>query len=138
MSSVMYYPGYSQTQVKENFTWQIIASITNTFPMIITTINNHGYIAGIIIGFLIPSAFGMQQLNNITGQVTQLTSNTLTINIDASNFTPFAYPSPLPFTYTPPTIFPVSSGPYLSFQPLNYGNQDSFEGVIGTNICLAY
>jgi hypothetical protein len=128
--SVTLYPGYSQQIVTENMTWQIISTITQTNPMIITTINNHGYVLGMIIGFLIPSIFGMQQLNSITGQVTQLTPTTLTINIDASNFTPFAYPSPLPNAYTPPTTFPVASGSYLQPQPLPFGNQDSFEGVI--------
>lgn len=130
MSSVVYYPGYSQVQVKENLTWQVIASITNDFPMVVTTINNHGYVAGMEVGFLIPPKFGMQQLNGVKGQVTQLTPNTLTINIDSTNFAPFSYPSPLPSAYVQPTVFPNSSGPYLPPQPLPYGNQDSFEGAI--------
>jgi hypothetical protein len=130
MSTVMYYPGYSQVQVKMNLTWQVIASITQEFPMVITTINNHNYVAGMQIKFLIPLAFGMQQLNNLRGQVTQLTSNTLTINIDSTNFTPFAYPSPLPSAYTFPTVFSDSSGPYLPPLPLPYANETSFEGAI--------
>lgn len=128
--SVQYYPGYSQTQVKENLIIQTIESITQTFPMVVTTINNHNYVIGMIITFLIPLQFGMQQLNNSMGQVIDLTTNTLTININAINFTPFAYPSPLPSAFTPPSIIPYASGRYLPPLPLPYGNQDSFEGTI--------
>lgn len=128
--SVQYYPGYSQTQVKENLIIQTIESITQTFPMVVTTINNHNYVIGMIITFLIPLQFGMQQLNNSMGPVIDLTTNTLTININAINFTPFAYPSPLPSAFTPPSIIPYASGRYLPPLPLPYGNQDSFEGTI--------
>ena len=130
MSTVTYYPGYSQVQVVENLRTQTIASITNSMPMVVTTINNHGYVVGMKVAFLIPPQFGMVQLNNLIGQVIQLTPNTLTINIDSSGFTAFSYPSPLPQAYTNPSVIPNSSGPYLPPIPLPYGNQDSFEGTI--------
>jgi hypothetical protein len=131
---VQYYPGYSQVQVHQNLLYKTIASITNSNPMVVTTSFNHHYVAGMDVRFLIPQIFGMQQLNKRMGQVTQLTANTLTINIDSTSFTPFAYPSPFPQAYTPPSIIPNSSGPYLNPPPpLPYGNQDSFEGVIFNN-----
>lgn len=133
MPSVIYYPGYSQVQVQENLRVQTIASITQANPMMITTVDDHSYNAGMNVTFLIPVSFGMQQLNNLNGQVISLTSNTLTINIDSINFTPFAYPSPLPSAFTPPSVIPNASGPYLSPQPLPFGNQDSFEGAIFNN-----
>lgn len=98
--------------------------------MVVTTVDDHGYVAGMDITFLIPSAFGMIELNGINVQVLQVTSNTLTVNVDSTNFTAFAYPSPLPNAFTPPSVIPNSSGPYLPPLPLPYGNQDSFEGVI--------
>lgn len=133
MSSVVYYPGYSQVQVQENLLVQTIASITNANPMVVTTVKNHGYVPGMKVTFLIPQQFGMVQLNNLIGQVTQLTSNTLTINIDSTHFTPFAAPSPLPSAYTNPSVIPNNSGPYLAPLPLPYGNQDSFQGVFYNN-----
>jgi hypothetical protein len=134
--SVIYYPGYSQVQVHENLLVQTIASITNANPMVVTTVNDHGYVAGMNVTFLIPAMFGMYQLNGVTAknaQVISLTPNTLTINLDSTRFTPFAYPSPLPSAYTPPSVIPSSSGLPLPPQPLPYGNQDSFEGVIFNN-----
>jgi hypothetical protein len=129
-SSVMYYPGYSQETITENYVWQTITAITLADPMVITTLKTHNYIAGVLIRFSIPGMFGMQQLNTLEVQVISVTSNTLTCNLDSSNFTPFAYPVSLPSAYTPPVLIPNSSGPYLPPLPLPYANQDSFEGAI--------
>jgi hypothetical protein len=130
MSSVIYYPGYAQEQVHDNLIVQTILSITNSYPAIVTTENDHGYVAGMMVTFLIPIPFGMVELNNVNVQVLGITADTLSINIDTTLFTPFAYPSPLPGAYTPPSVIPNSSGSYLSPLPLPCGNQDSFEGVI--------
>ncbi len=128
-SSVQYYPGYSQQTIIENLVWKSIESITQAFPMLVTTVQDHKYTAGIRVRFQIPSMFGMIQLNGVEVQVLSVTSNTLTVNLDSSNFTPFAYPSPLPEAYTPPVVIPDASGPYLPPLPLPYGNQKSFEGT---------
>ncbi len=132
-TSVTYYPGYSQLQVHENLIVQTILSITQAFPAVVTTVNNHGYPAGMNVTFLIPTQFGMVQLNNLNVQVIAVTNNTLTINVNSTNFTAFAYPLSLPKAYTPPSVIPNSSGVYLPPIPLPYGNQDSFEGVIFNN-----
>lgn len=130
MSAIIYYPGYSQVVVTPNLRTQTIASITQANPMVVTTDDDHGYVAGMMVTFLIPSQFGMVELNNVNAQVLQVTNDTLTINLDSRNFSIFSYPSPLPSSYTPPSVIPNSSGPYLPPAPLPYGNQDSFEGVI--------
>lgn len=130
MTSVIYYPGYSQVQVQQNLRTQTIASITQAFPAVLTTVDDHSYVAGMNVSFLIPIQFGMVQLNNQNIQVLSVTSNSLTLNIDSSNYTPFAYPSPLPDAYTPPSVIPNSSGKYLPPLPLPFGNQTSFEGTI--------
>lgn len=130
MTTVMYYPGYSQLQVHENLIVRTILSITKANPMVVTTLQDHEYVAGMNVNFLIPIQFGMQELNLKTLQVISLTSNTLTLNLDSTSFSVFSYPSPLPSAYTPPSVIPFSSGPYLTPLPLPYGNQDSFEGTI--------
>lgn len=132
-SSVIYYPGYAQQQVYENLIVRPIESITNAYPMVVTTTEDHGYPAGLKVRFLIPRMFGMQELNELEGQVLSVTDDTLTINIDSTNFSLFSSPSPLPSAYSQPSIIPNSSGPYLPPQPLQYGNQDSFEGVVYNN-----
>lgn len=133
MTSVIYYPGYSQVQVQENLLVQTIATISNSNPMILTTVNPNNYVAGMDVTFLIPAQFGMTQLNNINAQVLQVSGNSLTIDLDSTHFTSFAYPSPLPSAFTPPSIIPNASGPYLPPLPLPCGNQTSFEGTIFNN-----
>lgn len=132
-SSVIYYPGYSQQTVIENLVWKAIQAISNSAPCLVTTIQDHHYNAGIKVRFQIPTQFGMQELNGIEVQVISVTNNTLTINLDSTSFTVFAYPSPLPEAYTEPVVIPNSSGQPLPPLPLAYGNQDSFEGVIYNN-----
>ncbi len=128
-SSVTYYPGYSQQTVSENLVVKTILSITQAFPAVLTTSTDHGYPAGLMVTFFIPNQFGMIQLNNQNIQVLSVTNNTLTLNVDSTNYTPFAYPSPLPEAYTNPSVIPNSSGVYLPPLPLPSGNQSSFEGV---------
>lgn len=101
--------------------------------MVVTTVNDHRYVIGMMVRFLIPVQFGMVELNNVTAQVISMTNNSLTINVDSTGFSVFGYPSPLPSAYTSPSIIPNSSGPYLPPLPLPYGNQDSFEGTIFNN-----
>lgn len=130
MSVVTYYPGYSQTQVVDNLRVSTILSITQSYPMVVTTDGDHGYVAGMMVVFLVPPQFGMTELNRINAQVLSLTHDTLYIDVDSTNFSSFSYPSPLPSAYTPPSVIPNSSGPYLPPKPLPYGNQNSLEGVI--------
>ena len=122
---VTYYPGYSQVQV----TWTppvcTIASITNANPMVITTTTSNGYIPGQQIRFLIPPGFGMQVLNQILANVISATTFTITTDIDSSNFSTFSYPSPLPTSYTNPSVIPNSSGQPIP-KPLPGSNQNQF------------
>lgn len=132
--SIMYYPGYSQTQISENLLVQSIASISNAYPMIVTTQNAHNYVAGMSVTFLIPVQYGATELNGINVQVIDTpTPTTLSIAFDSTQTSPFAYPSPLPAAYTPASIVPNASAPYLPPIPLPFGNQDSFEGTVYNN-----
>jgi|SRR5579859_1448562 hypothetical protein len=129
--TITYYPGYSQQIITPNLRTHVIASITNANPMVVTTVDDHGYVAGMDVRFLVPPEFGMQELNGVqAAQVIDLTSNTLTIGLDSTRFTTFQYPGVLPSAFTPPSIIPNNSGPYLPPLPLPYGNQSSFEGAI--------
>lgn len=130
MTSVTYYPGYSQVQVTENLIVRTILSITQSQKMVVTTSEDAKYRVGMKVRFLIPIQFGMQELNIIDAQVVDANGAVITLSVDSSRFSPFSYPSSLPNAYTPPSIIPNSSGPYVGIPPLPYGNQDSFEGTI--------
>lgn len=80
-----------------------IMSVTQANPAVITTNINHNFVVGQEVGFTIPSQWGMTQLdsavylqNNYQPQqayVEAVTANTVTVNINSSGFTAFAYPT---------------------------------------------
>lgn len=75
---------------------RLITAITNANPAAVTTDINHQYVNNTIVRLDIPSAFGMQQANQLTGQITITGATTFTIDIDTTIFQPFVVPSPLP------------------------------------------
>lgn len=52
------------------------------------------YVVGMKVHFSVPASFGMTQMNGLTGTITALSSAnyTMTVNIDSTAFTTFAFP----------------------------------------------
>lgn len=129
LSSVIYYPGYSQTQVQYYPKKHQISSITNAINAVVTTTDNHHYKVGQNVAFIIPIDYGMPQFNTLITNIISVTTTTFTTEINSTNFSPFSYPSPLPLSYSLPYAIPNAEGPQQ--QPfLPYGNQNGFEGAI--------
>ena len=63
---------------------RIIVAITNGFPAQVTTSFAHGYITGEIVRIVVPSADGMQQINNMVGTLTVNSDTTFLIDIDTT------------------------------------------------------
>lgn len=76
----------------------------------VTTTSNHSYVTNQLVKFLIPREFGMIELDNVDGRVLEASSNTLLVNINVNNFTPFVVPADY---YTPAQVIPIGD--------LNYG-----------------
>lgn len=72
-----------------------ITSISLAASAVIVLSVTHGYTVGQQVRMIVPSAFGMTQMNNLLGTVTAIntTTNSITVNIDSSGFTAFAFPS---------------------------------------------
>lgn len=82
-----------------------ISAITKASSAVITTTYNHSFVVGQEVAFVVPSQWGMVQIdskyylknvsNGIPQQayVTAVTANTLTVNINSTGFTTFAYPT---------------------------------------------
>ncbi len=69
---------------------------------VITTAIDHAFVIGSLVAFSIPQEWGMNQLNGLKGYVITLTSDTITINIDSSQFDAFVTPSPPEFVVIDP------------------------------------
>jgi len=71
---------------------RLILSITNSRQALVTTTFDHQYGTGIIVRFDIPPACGMQEINGMTGAIIVVSPSMFTVDIDTTNFTPFAIP----------------------------------------------
>lgn len=72
-----------------------ITKITQASSAVITLSVTHGYVVGEKVRVIVPSAFGMTEINGLLGTVTAIstTNNTITVDIDSSGFTAFAFPT---------------------------------------------
>lgn len=81
-----------------------ITTVTKASSAVITTAVNHSFVVGQEVAFVVPSQWGMTQLDSQTylqtsngipqqAYVTAITANTITVNINSTAFTTFAYPT---------------------------------------------
>ena len=80
-----------------------ITKITAASSAVVTLSVTHGFTVGQKVRFIVPSAFGMSEIDGLIGEVTAIStaSNTITVDIDSSAFTAFAFPASgtVPFTF---------------------------------------
>jgi hypothetical protein len=91
-----------------------ILTMTQSNPVRITTtldgINpaSHNYSSGLIVRLIIPSGFGMEQVNHFNGPITVINATQFTLPIDTTMLDPFTTPPYLPgFFGTPAHVVPV-------------------------------
>ena len=72
---------------------RIISAITNANPTQVTTTFAHQYITGTIVRLDIPIGYGMQQANQLTGEITVTGTTTFLININTTYFDAFVVPA---------------------------------------------
>jgi hypothetical protein len=89
---------------------------------VVTLSVKHGYTAGQAVRFVVPSAYGMVELDGLIGNITSVdttltTGNTITVDIDSSAFTAFAWPATADVPFSPAYVVPVgetASGSYAN------------------------
>jgi hypothetical protein len=87
---------------------RLIAAITNSNPMVVTTTFAHQYKTAVIVRLDLPEAVGMQQANQLFAPITVTGSETFTMPFDSTNFDIFAIPvDPLPQVNTCAMCVPI-------------------------------
>lgn len=86
---------------------RIIASITTANPATVTTTFAHQYLTGTICRLHIPLGFGMYQANNLYAPITVTGTTTFTIDIDTTQFQPFAAPVTFPLDAQSAVVVPI-------------------------------
>jgi hypothetical protein len=86
-----------------------ISSVTQAAAAVIELTVTHGYTVGQKVRFQVPAAYGMTQLDGLTGTITAIntTTNTITTDIDSTAFTAFAFPLTAAVPFTPAQVIPV-------------------------------
>ena len=72
-----------------------ITGISAATSAVITLNVTHGFTAGQAVRIKVPSDFGMIEMDNLVGNITAISTanNTITVDIDSSAFTAFAFPT---------------------------------------------
>jgi hypothetical protein len=118
-----------------------ITAITAAATTIIALNVTHGFTVGQLVRVIMPAGWGMPQINGLTGTITAIgaaiggCTNTISLNIDSSAFTAFAFPtSAIAAIGTGvPEIVPVGAAATVP-----YGNvtADATQNISGTGVIV--
>jgi len=91
---------------------RLITKITPGQTTVVTLSVTHGYKVGQVVRIIVPAVFGMTQISNLQATILAintnvLSGNTITLDIDSSSFTPFAFPASSANALTFAQIIPV-------------------------------
>lgn len=91
---------------------RFITEITQAAQAVVTLSVTHQYTIGQQIRFVVPAAYGMTEINGLTGNIvdidtTTTTGNTVTVDIDTTSFTAFAFPLSAAVPFSPAEVVPV-------------------------------
>jgi hypothetical protein len=75
-----------------------VTKVTQAAQAVVTMSVDHTYQVGQLLTLSVPATFGMSELDGVTAKVVARDDATVTLDVDSSSFTPFAFPasSPLP------------------------------------------
>ena len=104
-----------------------VTGITRANPAVVTLSEAHNLAVGMKVEFQIPGSFGMVQLNNyyqnqsLPPVITAVSTYTITLNIDTSAYTAFAFPasSATPTTQLFATVAPAGASTQVVGNPPN-------------------
>lgn len=114
---------------------RFITAITQAAQAVVTLSVSHGYVVGQLVRFSIPAAFGMVEMDGLTGEITAIntTTNTMTVDINSTGFTAFAFPdsATAALGVTPAMIVPAGEDQILTGAEQNVG----FSAIhVGTSV----
>lgn len=88
-----------------------ITKISQASQAVVTLSVTHGYSVGQKVRMIVPAVYGMTQMNGLQATIvavntTTTSGNTITLNIDSSAFTAFAFPLSAVVPFTPAEVVP--------------------------------
>jgi len=92
---------------------RIISKVATGATTLITMTVAHNYVVGQLVKLVVPAAFDMTELNGLEGKIIAInatdgnSTNTITVDIDSTAFTAFAWPLTADDTFTPAQVVPA-------------------------------
>lgn len=116
MSTGIFYP-----------TFDYIANISNSLLGVLTFFAPHTFTPGEVLSLRVTPEFGMIELNNQEVKVLSATTNTVTIDVDTTNFIPFVFAG---INVRIPCIaVPAASGVIPNAYPAQTNLLDTFDHI---------
>lgn len=89
-----------------------VTKITQASSAVVTLSVTHGYKVGQQVRFVVPAAYGMTEIDGLLGTITAVdttlaSGNTITVDIDSSSFTAFAFPLTADVPFSAAEVIPV-------------------------------
>lgn len=89
-----------------------ITNITQASSAVVKLSVTHGYKVGQVVRFKVPSEYGMVEMNGLQGTITAINTtttsgNTITVDINSTNFTAFSFPLTAVSPFTAAQVIPV-------------------------------
>ena len=103
-----------------------VSNITQAQNAVVTFTDDHDFVNNEIVSLRVSRPYGMVEINQRAGKVMSHTDDTVTLDIDSSNFTAFSIPADLTGT-TPPCCVPSSSGVDLGLYSPTMILEDAFD-----------
>ena len=103
-----------------------ISDITRAPTAVVTFTDDHDFSDSEVVSLRVSRPYGMVEMNQKSSKVMSHTSDSVTLDIDSSNFTAFSIPGDLTGT-TPPCCVPSSSGVDLSLYSPTMILEDAFD-----------
>lgn len=112
-----------------------ISKITKATSAVVTMTVTHGYTVGQEVRVNVPSDFGMAEINGLAGIVTAISTanNTITLDIDSSGFSTFAFPVTADSPFSPAEILPIGESG-ASHDGVTYDDAKYNTGYLGVKL----
>lgn len=117
----------------------LITNMSQAAQMIVTISVTHDYVVGELIRLVVPAEFGMVEANDLRAEVVAIGAadgsgftNTITLDIDSSAFTAFAFPASAAVPFTFPQVVPFGDDNQASLAATN--NISAFQVTLGSAV----
>ena len=105
----------------------LINALTNAQQAVATFTADHDYTLGEVVSFRVTRDFGMFQIHQRSGTVVAKTSDTITVDIDSSDWDTFDFSNNDALGTTPPHCVPCCSVRVPGSEPPQVNLLDSFD-----------